>query len=258
MGKFNLIQAVTKIIYIISITLLVISCRKEPVRYYHILNGNDTTYIKGNVKNNMEEGEWSIASKKGKLLANGLYNNGLKEGRWQYNMQDSLIHINWKIYVNKEKQIRLNIPVNWIVIEHKDVLFQATFNTTSKNIKTKYLLIGTSKISDSISSLKSYFDLSQRVVNSRIKVIDRQSFLVYNGENQFYLSRYIYPRDGEELIVFNFIGLINNEIVDIAYSSLNEEQEYKKLLFFELLIGCYYSNNRVLNPLNTIYFEKIE
>lgn len=249
---------ITKAIYLFIISFLVFSCKKEPINYYHILNGKDTTIIDGNVKNNMEEGRWSIASKNGRLLADGFFKQGLKEGIWQYNLQDSMVSIRWKAYENKAKNIRINIPDNWVVIEHKNVLFQATFNSSSKNVKTKYLIIGTSNISDTISSVKNYFDLSQQVLNSKTKITDGQSFNVNNVGNQSYLSRYIFSRDGEELLVFNFIGLINNEIIDIAYCSLNEDQEYKKLLFFELLIGCYYSNNRILNPLNSLYFEKIK
>lgn len=256
MAKFRLMQVVNKIISLSIVLLLIISCQK-PVTYYHILNGKDKTIIDGKIKNKLENGEWSIATKEGKLLANGFFKNGLREGLWHYDTPDSLMSIKWKTYENKEKQIKLNLPDDWTIIENKDELFQATFNTPSTNKKNKYLLIGAYKASNINLSVKSYVDLSKQDLKSKSEIIDEQSFIVHNGEDQFYLSRYIIVRESEEIVVFNFIGLINNEIIDIGYSSLNEKREHKKLLFFEILTGCYYANKRILNPLERLYFEKI-
>jgi len=88
MVKYNLTQVVIKYLFFISF-FLVISCNKEPIRYYHIINGNNKTIIKGKVKNDLEEGTWSIATEQGKLLANGVYYGGLKEGLWKYYLDDS-------------------------------------------------------------------------------------------------------------------------------------------------------------------------
>ncbi|KAF0200127.1 MAG: hypothetical protein FD170_3764 [Bacteroidetes bacterium] len=254
MANYGLTQ-VNKYLFLISLFLLT-SCNKEPVKYYHIINGNQKTIIKGKVKNELEEGNWSIATEKGELLANGVYHAGLKIGLWTYYFNDTLINILWKKYEN-EKGIKINLPEDWIIIEHESELLQATFETQSKNKLNKYLLIGGYIPSEIGLTFEDYIKLSKQEVREKSSIVDEQSFVVHTDGKQYSFTRFIINRENEELVVYNYIGLIEGVIIDIGYSSLNENKEYKNLLFFEILIGCYYKGNRIINPLKVLNFESI-
>ncbi len=254
MQKLELEMETVNKIYIILLLFIITSCDNSPIKYYHILGDGEKTIIQGEIENGLEDEEWSIATEEGKLVAIGIYRSGSKDGVWEYNVKDSTFKFHWQIYSNKDKGIRLNIPYDWKVIDHEAELFQATFNTRSKNKLNKYLLIGEYCNEDINLTYQDYITQSRKATLERSLILDEQIFKLSNGTKHSHFVRYILERDNEEILVFNLITVINNKIVDIGYSSLNENKDLKNFIFFEILLGCYIDNNRILNPFEPISF----
>jgi len=88
----------------------------------------------GSLVNNKRQGIWDIKNDNGVIIASGNYNNGLKEGLWQYagNNYNNKNEIDWNIL--KYDWGTLNIPAEWVL--HKDSLavLDARYNNLSLNV----------------------------------------------------------------------------------------------------------------------------
>jgi len=225
-------------------------CKENKFYYHHILNDKYTTIIEGEIKRGLENGYWTISTADGNKLGEGCFNNGIKTGKWIYNYKDSLFSVEWRSYSNEA--LRINIPEPWIVIEHEDELFQATFDTKSNIKSNKYLIIGCYN-SDSIGiELDEYFMLSKRNLAENSEIIKSQNFIIKNGEDQYFFSIYHLHKNSEEILVFNFIRGYDNFIIDIGYSSLDTNVKSKVILFYDVLCGCFYNDVRIIDPFKEI------
>jgi hypothetical protein len=232
------------------------SCNSELPDYYHIVNENEATLIEGETRDYLENGFWSIATDKGELKAYGEFENGMKKDVWNYSYKDTSFKVNWKIYsLNDDFQI--NIPKNWDIIKNNIDLFQSTFPTKSDNKLNKYYIIGATDSAKLGLSQLDYLKLTLEDIYKSTQVFDVHLFILRNGESEYYFSRFQYKKQGENLLVYSFIGIIQGELIDIGYSSLNEMKDSKELIFFETLVGCYYKNNRIVNPFKPIVFREI-
>jgi len=237
--------------------ILFVSCSNQDIKYHYVVSGDsdiDRTIIDGKTKNQKEVGEWSIATPNGKLLANGLFDEGVKVGKWLYHLNDKDLYIDWKKYSN-DKGVTANLPSNWTVLESDDDLLQATFKTFSKNKGNKYFIFGSYDATRLGLTMDEYNSASKENMHKKLIVKQQDDLILYNGNNKYYFTRYILTNNGENLVVFNLIGMVGENIIDIGFSSLDENRDYKHLLFFEIMSGLYYYECRLVDPFYKIKFS---
>lgn len=234
------------------------SCDSKPnIKYYHIINDKYKTLGDGDIKEGRENGKWSLSRKEGVIIAKGEYKNGLKIGKWDYVYKDSIFAIDWDIYT--EGNLQINLPKSWIVTGNDIDLLQATFNIKSnKNYnKYQYLIINETNSYTHPITVNEYLNQLDQTMIQIGDVKSVRKYLLRNNSNDIRYVVYDITRNGKLYLVHNFIRQLDQKIIFVSYSSLSSSKQYKELLFFELLFGCYYFGDRFLDPLKPLFIEKI-
>jgi hypothetical protein len=189
-------------------------------------------------KQAIENGKYTLNDEYGKIISEGKFNDGFREGEWVYHPTDTTtIAIDWSKYVNDSSKIEINYPKNWEVIEDPDRPFQASWPLKAdENSKGKYFIIlyhNKDSIHLDLYGYQRYYK-SQVFETEKVKEYAHFLFETVSGR-KFYFMRYIVQRQEEELSIFTFVGDNGSEIYDITYSSLNERNEEKHIIFFDII-----------------------
>jgi hypothetical protein len=255
---------------IFILILLTISCKhkdeKKIVREIIFFRDNgikmqaDTIPI--TFKDALENGKFTLDDDQGRAISEGRLNKGFKEGRWIYHPTDTTtVKIDWAKYSNDRAGVEINYPETWTVLEDPERPFQASFPLKQReNRKGKYFII-LRHDKDSINlDLYGY----QRYYKSRTfsteKVKEYAHFLLETTSGrQFYFMRYIIERDKETLSICTFIGEAGGNIFDITYSSANEEQDRKHIIFFDMIRSLRLKGDWFFSPYDPVkHYDRFE
>lgn len=251
------------ILYLFLFVLFAISCKESKQKYFYF-NFTDKTLkdiiVTGDVKKEKENGLWAIYNVEDTaLLTQGNYLNGLKNGLWIYKLSNNNTDtVLWKSYEDKHKRLLLNLPNDWDVITYDNFFFVATFKSNSPISKTKYFAILRQDIDSVVLSLEGYYKKSITELTNRYEVTTQEHFLIKSGNEVSYFSIYSVVKEGEPILLLNFLTKVDNQIFDFAYSSLQDKEKLKKSVFSDIFQGCYINNVRILNPFKNITVTSIK
>lgn len=242
----------SKIFYFFILLLIISACQKTKPRYaYFNFSDNILEEIKinGETNDNLENGIWSIYDgKANSLIKQGEYEDGLKNGSWIYNQKGVEKTVDWKIISESKKKLKINLPSDWEVIDYDEMYFTATFKSLSAITKNKYFAILKHPLDSAIQSMDDYHTMSLTELKNKYDLIHSDFFTIKNGNEVHYLTIYFVETEGEQIMLLNFLTIIDNQLYDFIYSSLNEDVELKKSLFSDVILGCFIKNRRVLDP----------
>jgi len=244
---------------IVILFLSFLSCNENTGLYEYLVFRNNnikiwTNPITENLKQNYENGSWTINDEKGNILAEGHFQSGFKKGKWTYFPLDTLsIDINWKKY--DSNAVEINFPSSWRIIEsyEQERPFQAEVPTISKKVNDKCFLIITYSKDSILLDLEKYWEEYKNTTFDTEVVKEFALFSLLSSDNNlFYFSRYIIHRGEEEMLILSFIGETEKNIYDITLSSLNTEYEKKHIIFFDMLRSLKINEKRFFSPFDPI------
>jgi len=265
-----MIRKLVAFLFLTSLCLLIFSCqRKEEEKMVHeILFFRDNSIkmqpdtIPISFKEAIENGKYTLNDDHGQVISEGRFNAGFRKGRWIYHPADTAtIEIDWTKYVNDSSRVEINYPRNWEILEDSDRPFQASFPLKQGEDKMGKYFIILSHNKDSINlDLYGYqrYYKSQMFSTEKIKEYAHFLFETMSGR-KFYFMRYIVQRGEEELSIFTFIGDNGADIFDITYSSANEEQERKHIIFFDMIRSLRLKGEWFFSPYDPIkHYDRFE
>lgn len=257
------------IIFLISM-LLISSCKKRGEGWvvHDILFFRDNAIkmqsdtISTSFKQAIENGKYVLDDEHGRVISEGRFNAGFKEGQWIYHPTDTtIIKIDWLKYTNDSTGVEINYPKDWKTLHDPGRPFQASFPLKEgENDKGKYFII-LSYNKDSVDldlyGYQQYYK-SQMFSMEKVKEYAHFVFETTSGK-KFYFMRYVVQREREEVLIFTFIGGKDSEIYDITYSSLNEDYENKHIIFFDMIRSIRLRGEWFFSPYDPVkHYERFE
>ena len=247
---------------LLIIPILIISCQRnhENVNFYNFYYFSDTIYnhidVKGQLEDGLEFGEFRFSSSN-KLLSKGNFNKGLKEGDWLYFL-DKEHKVNWCAYTNEMKRLKINYPKKWEILENPQCELLIDTKSDSENKKNKFFVLLKYAV-DSIN-VKPYDYLQDYYLElgEKYSIEDAISYQISSSENYYYYSEFNVVSEGEVMMLLNLVVEYQGNLLDFTYSSSIEDAEIKKVIFFDILGGCFMDNYRIFNPLTPKSSEMLE
>jgi len=257
-------------ILFLLLVLLVNSCtRKEDeeviyeVVYFRdssIRMQTDTVLVSS--KHSIENGKYTLSDDHDRVISEGVFNEGFRDGRWIYNPSDTTaIEILWLKYTNDSSKVAINYPNRWRILEDPQRPFQASFPLSNDEAKAgKYFII----LSYNKDSINLDLDGYQRYYKSQMfsteKVKEYAHFVFETASRKrFYFMRYIVKRDDEELSIFSFIGDKGSQIYDITYSSSSKDEVRKHIIFFDMIRSLQLEGKWFFSPYDPVkQFDRLE
>jgi len=236
-----------KIFYYLIFLVLIFSCNKPDYSliYFNseglcILNNIDYVRLSDSY---MEDGNWTILDDSDRLISKGQFENGFKIGIWEYLLNsDDTIKIKWDKYYNKDQNYKVNLPVNWLMNDTLNNLFESYhFINNSTNYET--LVIIEHNENDIKMSVLEYSEYSKKMMELDSVKYRTVSDSVINGNEISYFTRYAY----NDKIIFNFICENNGIIYDITYKTFLDIN-YSYILFFDFVRSLTIKNKRIFSP----------
>lgn len=251
-----------KIFFVILIFFLSACNNGERKLKYYFFTYLDKTpehiNIQGDIIQGRETGEWSFLLDDSKTSIQGQFKNGLKTGIWKYNINSTRHEVLWDIYNNPLKKIEINYPNNWVVSKDSNYKFFASIPTENNYVINQYFVL-LSQHADSVGL--SSLEYKNRLVDQlhqNDKILSHFDFQISNSNRVSYFLKYELIRNGNKLILYDFIGELNKTIIDFAYLTQNENNEIKDEIFFGIISGCYWDNERVLDPFKETTIKRID
>ena len=154
-----------------------------------------------------------------------------------------------------ESGVNLNIPYDWKVIENEEKRIILSTDTESEIEDNRLMVIQKhSSVDLGLISSREVLDFWADRIASNESTTSYDLFALLNDGNEFLFAKVIQEKYSEELLTYVFAGLIDNEIIDISYTSLAEHEEVKDYIFSGFLNGLWINQKRVLNPLKEYKF----
>lgn len=244
--------------YILSVNLLFWQCscsiRDCSVKRFSFIN--EKYYAYGCLVNNTENGDWRIYNDRDQLIEKGVYENGLKIGKWYYpeNRNDSVII--WKKYEKKNLNLLFSIPALLDIVEDSSAYIKFSNKDTAKLFN---IVLSIHNIQESKKNIEEYYkqgeeeiiDRNWAFINKRNKIITDQRVIYFNE----YL---INTTKSERFKVLNMYSVVNDNLIFEVSCRFDERTEpTARTIFFSLLSSSFYNNRRFINPLDEITYTTI-
>ncbi len=237
---------------LISLVLLQYNCTNQDCSLRKFGFANQDYNAQGCIVNGIEQGEWSFFNFSNQLTEKGIFENGLRVGKWYYpqNKSDSIIE--WKRFERANLKLTFNIPVLLEVVEDSLDYIKFSNKDTSKLFN---IVLSVNEIAKSEKKIEEYYKQGEEeilvndwtFVSKRNKIVTKSRILYFNDYS-------ISPKEGTNFKVLNIYGMIDNKNIFEISCRFNEEIEGSaRLIFFSLLTNCFNNGKRVVNP-----FEDIE
>jgi hypothetical protein len=246
------------------IIILLVGCTR-PISIYNniaiidnqILAFNDSVSIpyqkvyNGNFKLNIN----------GTLYKEGVYNNAMNIGEWNYFVSpNKKFIINWNLERDTWYAVKLSVPKHWeemVNIETPTVAFYNIKPDINREfIEDNYVSIMVhSSIGD--KSLNGYNEYYNENMSSK-KNTDSDHFLITIDGYKYFFNRFIFKKDGDQIIVLNLNAKLNDSIVDITMNKTDFNPTLCQIEFFELLRTVKVNNNLVFPHIGIIEMQVVD
>lgn len=183
----------------------------------------------------------------------------MKIGIWKYNLINTKHEVLWDTYNNPLKKILINYPHNWVIFKKRIIMISLLLiPSNSNNASNQYFVIIAQHVDSMSLSTKEYKNKLVEMLNRKDKIVSHVVFQISNSNRVGYFLRYEIIRNGNNMILYDYIGEVNKRLMDFAFLTQNENNEIKDEVFFGLISGCYFDNERVLDPFKETTVKKID
>lgn len=246
----------TRYFLIIIILTLFASCGSKDFEYTYLssytLDG-EVIKISGETDNDsgLETNNWNFALKNGKNISKGRFLEGMRIDEWMYTLhRDTSMKVDWSIFRDNSNDIKMSYPKNWSVNKETSRLFEATFETISPIKYSKFFAV-TYNNKDSIKmTLQEYLYYSTNKVAQEEKLKKHYSFEIVNKKDTSYYSIIKLIRNNENIMILDYLFERDNKIIELTYSTLDIETEFKNQIFLDMVSCFFYEGKRAYNPMN--------
>jgi hypothetical protein len=227
------------------------SCKNDGIIYEYIsVQNNDVKLwdfpIPDKTRDIFENGDWVLKTPENDSIVHGKFEKGFREGTWTYFPSSTHpTQVNWSVY--ESRLLSINYPSEWKIYESNVRPFQAGFPFPEDRDDRYFIILSYYK--DSVDmTLEEYW----RLYNTRTFENDSiKSYIQYKfeqGRKLFYYSEYTLVRADETILLFNFLGEEDSMIYDITFSSMNINDEKKRIIFFEMIRSLFIKGTRFFSP----------
>jgi|GEM_PF-6891256 len=217
--------------------------------------GNQKYFAEGCLIDNIENGSWNFYNETEKLISNGIYDRGIRIGRWHYpgNFNDSIIE--WEKYESKNLGLIFNIPSALYLVN--DTLSDVQFSNKDSS-KPFVIALSVLELEEANKDLENYYELGEREIKQNGWDFSRQSNQIITKNHKLYLNSYSIRIDsGQSFKVLNIYRLMGDKIffeISCRYDERTESSA--KIVFFSAVANCFYKGERVINPFEPIKYIK--
>lgn len=240
---------ITKAILIIATIAFICSCKGKSKWKY--VDASTTMYCEGALDDGREEGLFNFFSVKGKRswMKSGFYLKGLKNQKWQYRLDDSIMSIEWAPFIDKNLHFETNVFNKIDSAEYGDFYSAFTFITPSGKIKLVVAINGPLK--DSLLGGKVFENI---LINELSEVGLKLTSFKFDrlSDDQHTLNIYrsnINRKNGVITVVRTLHAMTGKNFIDISVHNSSKESIHAEILFNGVLTNFYFKGKRLFNPL---------
>jgi len=245
-----------KILTLTIISVFICSCNGKVKEYYRLSYSESTSklIINGNITNNkLENGDWTFCNSAKKMISKGFYADGMRLHNWVYDINDTLVQVNWNIFTSKE--LKINYISNWVIDPDSSFMFKARIAEEKTNHGN---CIFVSKIEEGMSKadVSEYNAEFYKIIKDKWEIKHFNSKLIRNGNRRIYLIDTDIIREGIHCKIFNACFSINNKIYFIHFST-DKVSDISGTIYLNILESCVIKGTRVVNPLIPYSYENV-
>jgi hypothetical protein len=225
-------------------------CQDVTVKYY-----NETYKASGCFIDSLENGHWIFWTGDNKIIEEGIYDRGLKVGKWHYyeNPADSVI--NWEKYYKANLELSFNVPGPLIKVEEDSSYVKFSNNDT---LNLFNLVIAVNRLDGINAKVENYQKIGEQEIRAKgWKYNSTNTTLVTNGQ-PFYFNEYrIQPTDSSKFYIFNiYRKMRNGRLIEITCRYSQQSETTARILFFSIILNCFYENERFMDPFEKVAIDK--
>ncbi|GJM62916.1 hypothetical protein [Persicobacter diffluens] len=245
----------TKYIIQVIMFFVLISCQNDEFGYTYLssyyLDGEPIT-LTGQTDNDtgLETNDWNFDLTNGKNISKGRFLEGMRIDNWIYTLhRDTSMVVDWIIFRDPIKGIKMSYPKIWHVNKETPRVFEATFETVSPIKRSKFFAV-TYNIKDSIKmNMKEYLDYSTNKLAQEERLKRHYTFEIATDKDTTYYSITKLVRNNENIMILDYLFEKDDKIIELTYSTLDIETEFKNQIFLDIVSCFYYEQKRAFDPL---------
>jgi hypothetical protein len=226
-----------------------IDCSNKIFHFY------DEKYeAKGCLYNGIENGEWSITDGKSQILEKGIYDSGIRIGKWFYpqNKSDSIVE--WKKFFSARTRLLFNIPILLQKVEEDSNSIKFSNNDSSGLFN---LVVATNGLKASNRDIEEYYKQGQEEIEANGWHFTVNRSTIKTSKKNYYLNDYtIITPSGSFKLLNIYTEMSEKGFSEISCRYNENVSASARIIFFSLITNLFYKEERFMNPWEDITYLK--
>lgn len=201
--------------------------------------------------NRLENGRYLFSHGKDSVYEDGVYKDGFRDGTWNYYNQGNVKEIQWTHYTDKDLHFETNLFPHFGPVLNGGYYKEFTFTTPLGKLDLNITINAPDKDAKSRDYFKQF--TRKAFQTPRVEITRQQQSRLPIAGGAIFLFEIELESDSplvRKHYLWNALGYVNSDYIEITASSTIEHDRYRELLFNAVVTNFYLNRQRMYFPFN--------